>query len=317
MTNVPGMPLFDIVGAGTMAVDDFLYIDEYPPRDHKVRIRSKARHLGGQIATALAAASCLGARCACAGSLGTDELSGAMRDGLSEAGIDLRYLRESDAAPIHSVIIAERASKTRTIFYDAERARAFPAANVNELVSAARVLLVDQLGPETGIALSRLARGRGVRVVLDLEWQDEEGMCGLLANASDVLVSSSFGAALTGLNDLARMAAALHDGVRDCTAVTGGEQGCFAVLGKSGSCVHVPAFAVEAVETTGCGDVFHGGYATALSRGQDGAEALRFASAAAAIYASRPSGWKFLPSRAEVEAMLSGVEATDRRALTR
>ena len=298
-------PVFDIVGAGTMAVDDFLYIEEYPLRDHKARIRSKARHLGGQTATALAAAAALGARCACAGSLGRDELSSAMLYGLAAAGVDLRFLRDSDAAPIHSVVIAERASKSRTIFYDADRARPFPAAEVDELVSAARVLLLDQLGPETGCALARRARQCGLRVVLDLEWHDPDGIAGLLAHSSDVLISATFGATLTGVNDPARIAAMLHDGVRDCTAVTSGAEGCFAILGQGDGCLHIPAFRVEAEETTGCGDVFHGAYATSLARGCDGAPALRFASAAAALYASRPAGWQFLPREAEVQALLA------------
>jgi sulfofructose kinase len=299
---------FDIVGAGTMAVDDFLYVDEYPLRDHKARIRAKARHLGGQTATALAAAAALGARCACAGILGNDELSCAMREGLSAAGVDLRFIKRTDATPIHSIVIAEGNSKTRTIFYDCAGAAPFPAENVDTLVSAARVVLLDQLGPQTGIALANEARRRAVRVVLDAEWQNLDGIYGLLASASDVLVSLSFGADLTGIGNPAGVAAALHDGRRNCTAITSGEDGCFAVLGSSSECVHLPAFAIEVIETTGCGDVFHGAYATCLSRGVDGTEALRYASAAAAIYASRPPGWEFLPAAADVEALLSRGE---------
>ena len=68
-------PEFDIFGLGTIAVDDCVYVDSYPLPDHKVRIKREGRNVGGQIATALAAASRLGAHCAYAAVLGDDELS--------------------------------------------------------------------------------------------------------------------------------------------------------------------------------------------------------------------------------------------------
>lgn len=298
-------PIFDIVGAGTMAVDEFLYIDRYPPSDHKARVNSRARHLGGQIATALAAASALGARCACAGVLGRDEFSCAMREGLAGAGVDLCFMRDGDASPIHSVVIAESTSKTRTIFYDPQQAVAFPALEAGRLVDAARVLLIDQLGPQTGLEIVRLAREAGVRVVLDLEWRDDEQLYALLADATDVLVSQSFGAAVTGSDDPERIVKLLHDGNRSCTTVTYGARGCHALLGSDPIAIHIPAFPVEVVETTGCGDVFHGAYAACLARGLDAGEGLEFAAAAAAVYASRPTGWQHLPSLKDVAQILA------------
>jgi sugar/nucleoside kinase (ribokinase family)/ribosomal protein S18 acetylase RimI-like enzyme len=305
-------PLFDVVGAGTMAVDDLLYVEQYPPSDHKVRIHGTARHLGGQIATALAAASSLGAHCACAGVLGQDEFSCAMRQGLAAAGVDLRFMREGDASPIHSVVIAESISKSRTIFYDPHRAVAFPAVEAADLVQAARVLLIDQLGPETGLEIVRLAKEFGIRVVLDLEWPDDDSLYPLLAGATDVLVSRSFGSALTGSDDPERILKLLDGGTRNCTAVTCGAQGCYAMIGNDPVAIHIPSFSVEVVETTGCGDVFHGAYAACLAQGFDVAAALEFAAAAAAVYASRPTGWNHLPLRTDVAGLLERMTGAPR-----
>jgi sulfofructose kinase len=71
---------------------------------------------------------------------------------------------------------------------------------------------------------------------------------------------------------------------------------------------HIPAQRVETMETTGCGDVFHGAYAASLARGADVESALRFASTSAAVYASRPTGWEYLPSAAEVEQLIKTGE---------
>ena len=53
---------------------------------------------------------------------------------------------------------------------------------------------------------------------------------------------------------------------------------------------HQPAFKIKAIDTTGCGDVFHGAYAAALARGMSAPERIRFASAAAALKAEKSGG---------------------------
>jgi len=58
------------------------------------------------------------------------------------------------------------------------------------------------------------------------------------------------------------------------------------------------------VDTTGCGDVFHGAYAAALARGLEVAASTRFASAAAALKATKYGGQAGIPTRAAVEAFL-------------
>jgi sulfofructose kinase len=60
---------------------------------------------------------------------------------------------------------------------------------------------------------------------------------------------------------------------------------------------------VQARDTTGCGDVFHGAYALALAEGAAVEDAARLATAAAALKAERGSGWESMPDRADAEAL--------------
>jgi ribokinase len=70
--------------------------------------------------------------------------------------------------------------------------------------------------------------------------------------------------------------------------------------------VHVPVISAGAVvETTGAGDAFNGGFAVALSEGQDVVEAVRFGCATAGISVTRPGTAPAMPSRAEIEALLA------------
>ncbi|HEY3319811.1 MAG TPA: PfkB family carbohydrate kinase [Planctomycetota bacterium] len=74
-----------------------------------------------------------------------------------------------------------------------------------------------------------------------------------------------------------------------------------------------PAFQVTAVDTTGCGDVFHGAYAAALAQGLSLEDRLRLASAAAALKATQPGGQLGIPSRSQVETFLEEQSAKERK----
>jgi ribokinase len=70
-----------------------------------------------------------------------------------------------------------------------------------------------------------------------------------------------------------------------------------------GDPVHVPAFAVEAVDSTAAGDTFNGAFAAALAENAAPLAAAQFAAAAAAISVTRRGAQSSIPTRAEIEAM--------------
>jgi sulfofructose kinase len=88
-------------------------------------------------------------------------------------------------------------------------------------------------------------------------------------------------------------------------ALTCGAEGCWFLERGSSAVRHLPAFRVNAVDTTGCGDVFHGAYAAALARGLEVRECLRFATAAAALKATRHGGQAGIPTRRQVRTLLA------------
>jgi sugar/nucleoside kinase (ribokinase family) len=300
-------PEFDIFGLGTIAVDDCLYVDSYPPPDQKSRINREGRNVGGQIATALAAACRLGAHCAYGTMLGEDELSAAARNALETAGVDCRFVQRSPGAgPIHSVIVLDEKAGTRNIFYNASRTVPVPASQISpEMMGNTRVMLTDQFGPDTAIHAAQCARQKGVAVVMDLEWPDAPRLDEMMPLADHLLVPRDFAAACTGMSTPSQAAEELHRrSPRACTAVTCGREGCY-YLNGSAPVQHLAAPRVESLETTGCGDVFHGAYAAALAGGKDVLDCLRFASAAAAVFATRPSGWQHLPATGDVILLMT------------
>src|SRR5262245_11336139 len=292
---------FDIVGLGCAAVDDLLYVPFYPPADAKVQIRRRERQGGGLTATALVAAARLGSRCAYAGVLGDDDLSQFLRQRFQREGVDVTLIRpRPDARPIHSIIVVDESTQTRNIFYDLEGVYgAEPGWPEERIIRSAGALCVDHFGIEGMTWAARIAREANVPVVADFERGEMPGFAGLLALVDHLIVSRAFAATLTGDSDPAKAAAKLWRDDRKAVVVTAGEEGCWYVVdGKPPR--HQPAFAVRTVDTTGCGDVFHGAYASALVRGLSISEIIGLASAAAAIKATRCGGQDGAPTRAEV-----------------
>jgi sulfofructose kinase len=305
-------PKFDLLALGAVAVDDLLYAETYPAADEKAAVLRRERQCGGMSAIALITAARLGCACAYAGVLGREELSEFAAGQMRAEGVSLRHLaRRVGVRPIHSVIIIDQKRGSRNIFYDLTgvlgAARDWPPAAV---VEAARVLFIDWFSVPGMIRAARLARRAGIPVVADFEQRSLPGFATLLDLPDHLIVSESFAARLTGAADPGRALKKLWKKHHQLVAVTCGAKGCWYLsAGDAAAPRHQPAFRVKVVDTTGCGDVFHGAYAAALARGMNVHERIRFAAAVAALKAARPGAQKGIPTLAETEKFLRRFKA--------
>lgn len=301
-------PFFDVLGLGVAAVDDLLYVDEYPRAERKVPVRRQERQCGGLTGTALVAAARLGARCAYIGTLGDDELSRIVAEGFVREGIDLGHVvRRPDARPCHSTIIVDQRRNTRTVFARAEgHFGPDPDRPSADVIRRAAVLLIDHHGMEGTLRAARIARQSGVAVVADFE-RDPGGLfADVLALVNHLIVPERFALQLVGQQSAEAAAASLWASDREVVVVTCGDRGCwYCDAASAHSPEHLPAFSVDVVDTTGCGDVFHGAYCAALAEGRSLPERLRLASGTAALKATRRGGQSGIPTRAAVDAFLA------------
>lgn len=315
-------PTPEILGFGAVAVDELLYVDAYPQADRKVRVRRRLRQCGGLTGTALVAAARLGARCAYVGVLGHDELSHYVIERLSEEGIDMtRHVRRDDAMPAYSTIVVDRQSHTRTIFSGVEGELGADTRRPDaELIRSARVLLVDHHGVEGTLRAVRIALENDVEVVADFERDPGGPFDELTALIDHLIISRRFARELTGDDDPAHAIKKLWTPHRKAVVITCGADGCWYLgtgslgtgslgtgslgTGSDGQPRHCPAFPVEVVDTTGCGDVFHGAYAAGLVRKSALSECIEFASATAALAAMQHGGQAGCPTSDEVAMFL-------------
>ncbi len=303
---------FDVLGLGCVAVDDLLFIREFPAPDSKQQVLRRERHCGGLTATALVAASRLGACAAYAGALGDDPESRFVLDTLAGEGVCVDHVvHRHDVRPVRSVILVEEGIGSRTILYDVTGALgADPRRPARDVILSARVLLVDRWGLPGMIRAAQLARRHGIPVVADLETFDLPRFEELLALSDHLIVSENFARQFTGARSAAEGVSRLWHDDRAVVVVTGGAQGCWWRDGQCREPRHLPAFPVKAVDTTGCGDVFHGAYAAGLALGLPVQECLRLASATAALKATRPGGQAGIPYWQTVRRFLARARET-------
>lgn len=300
----------DVLGLGCTAVDELLYVQAIPPADGKARVLRSARQCGGLTATALVAAARLGARCAFGGMLGNDDISRFVEETLAREGVETTTIvRHPAAAPVHSRI-AVGADGARTIYYEFKGLLGADDKRPDEAtLASARVIFIDQYGMKGNLRAAEIARRSGGSIVADME-DESDPLFGQVMGCIDHLVlSQDFALRLSGKTSPAEACKAMWSDRRKAVVVTCGVGGCWYLDGDMGEKPqHQKAFDVKVVDTTGCGDVFHGAYAAALAGGMALGERIRFASAAAAMKATRPGGQTGIPTLSQLQEFLKTAQ---------
>ncbi len=294
----------EILGLGAVAMDDLLYVEAYPEANSKVHVLDRERQCGGLTATALVAASRLGCLCAYGGVTGTDDASDFALAVLAGEGVctDLAC-RRADRRIYHSTIIVDRFGR-RTLFSDGRDVESVNSSWPDEhIIRSCEVLFVDHTAIPGMIRAARVARSAGIPVVGDLERAESKILPDLMNLIDHLIVPREFARTVTGRTEPGQAAECLWADQRKAVVVTCGENGSWFV--EPGlSPTHQPAFRVQVIDTTGCGDVFHGAYAAGLVMGMDLPGRVRLAGAAAALKAARRGGQSGCPTFAEVERLL-------------
>jgi len=302
---------YDVVGVGCCAFDIVAEVERYPGPDEKAPVRGIRAQGGGLVATALVAVARLGGRCAYVGPLGDDYFAQFCMDDFDREGVDTSFIRRvPGASVVLAVIVACPKDGSRMILSTAQNNPAAVADDVPEdVIRRARALHIDNFQPAAALKAAALARSFGVPVTVDLEFRGT-GVDEILRLTDYAIVPTSFAAQKYGTEDPAEGAQAVYDEIAGyggrAGIVTAGTRGSYAVW--AGGKVHQPAYRAPVVDTTGCGDVFHGAFALGLARGWELERILSFSSAAAALKCRKLGGRAGIPTDAEVRQFLSSAQ---------
>jgi sulfofructose kinase len=204
---------------------------------------------------------------------------------------------------LRSIVLVD-ARGERSIVSDRRSLPTDPSPLTDAVLDDVAVVLADTRWPQgAALALDR-AREAGITTVLDADGGSPADNARLIAKADHVVFSSEGLRDFAGDGDAATLLRRCATQEGQVLAVTRGAGGSLWLL--NGELVSVPAFPVTVVDTTGCGDVFHGAYALGLCEGCQPLDAARFATATAALKAARGRGWEGMADRPAVDALVSG-----------
>ena len=259
---------------------------------------------GGKGANQAVAARRLGAEVRLIGCVGDDASGRAVRAALNAEGVGTAGVATATAVATGTALILVDGEGRNQIAVAPGANRGLTVAQVRErgddFAWAEIVVASCEVPLDTVRCALELARRRGIATILNPAPVPEVGL-DFLELVDYLTPNAGEAARLSGVAGDAAAAAALRERGARCVVVTLGERGVLAC--REGAPRHVPAFRVDAVDTTAAGDAFNGALAVALTEGRALTAALRFASAAAAVACMRRGAQASLPTRDEVQRL--------------
>lgn len=295
---------------GSLNVDSILRFKRFPKPGETLPLTGKSVAGGGKGANQAIAAARAGAQTTFIGKVGQDQEGTFMVQQLTESGVDDRFVQHSDAAATGSAFILLDASSENRILIDGGTNQLVTAEDVDQAQSviADSTFLIAQF--ETPIAATQrgfeLARAAKQKTILNPAPATDAVPAELLAVTDLIVPNETETETLTGVHitDEASMVAGAQKlqalGVAN-VIITVGSKGAFWMRG--GEHGFVPAFKVDAVDTTAAGDTFIGALSSVLQPDFSNlAEAVRFANRASSLAVQKLGAQPSIPTQAEIVA---------------
>jgi len=305
-----------IVVVGSLNMDFVAGVERLPAPGETVLGRDFQMIPGGKGANQACAAARLAGpstRVKMVGRVGYDVFGDHLKASLSAAGVDVSAVHATRATATGVALISVDRSGQNSIVVASGANHALAASDVEAMrpvFRGARVVLFQLESPlPTVSAALRLARDEGARTILDpapaqpLPAELLENVDILTPNESEALLLLGHPPGRVEPAQAPALAKFLRDLGPQSVVLKLGDRGSFCYDGQVE--LFSDAFPVTARDTTAAGDVFNAALAVALAEDRPIAEALRFANAAAGISVTRAGAQSSIPSRGEVEALIS------------
>ena len=291
----------DVLCVGTAAYDLTFLIDHHLQPDEKRAASELVRCGGGPAANAATTVCRLGHSAAFAGYLGQDPFGDENLRELTAAGVQTSLVvRGPRPTPLSVVLVKPDGRRSLVYFRDSAGNLAPDSIDFSRV--RPKMILFDGHEPLISVPLTDIARKQEIPVILDAG-SVLQGTVDLADRCDHLVCAEKFALDYTGAADQEQALDRLA-GLAPTAVVTLGERGLIWARGQERG--RQPAYAINSVDTTGAGDVFHGAYAAALIEGREWLDTLRFASAAAALCCTKMGSRLGVPSKREVEAFLAG-----------
>ena len=294
---------YDIVGIGVSTLDLLTIVKEFSAEDTVQQAIDAKFQGGGPVATALVAAAKLGAKVAMIDSLGDDLIGQSILQEFHQHGVTTKHIQVTPGktSSIASIWIRESDGK-RSIAYRPGNAPELTDNYITaEIIKKAKILHLNGRHLQSCLKACRLAKEHGVRISFDGGGGRYRSELDPLIPYIDIcIVARDFAEKYANTTQIQNAAQSLLDQGSELVVITDGEHGSY-IFTQQEEAFHQPAFKINnVVDTTGCGDVYHGVFLFSLISGLTLKESARRATAAAAINTQRIGGRGMLSTMPEI-----------------
>ncbi|MGR6916891.1 ribokinase [[Actinomadura] parvosata] len=289
---------------GSANMDLVAYVSKAPKLGETVAGHRFRTVPGGKGANQAIAAARAGGEVAFLGAVGDDGFGAEMRATLAEAGVDVRGLRQvPGSSGIAHIVVDDDGSNAIIVVPGANGTVTGPSGDDLAVIAASSALLLQlELPMEAVVAAAQAGKVAGVQVFLTPA--PARPLPAELLDAVSVIVPNEHeAAAITGVEGPEAALDALLELVDEAVITLGSDGALYGA--RSGERLRVPSVKVDAVDTTAAGDTFVGALAVARTERRGMADALAFASMAAALSVQREGASTSMPTRRQIEDALA------------
>lgn len=292
--------MMEVVGIGSALFDILMTADGFPREDTKMQGKETKTQGGGPCAVALVAMSKLGVSSGYMGTLGDDMYGDYIKASFEKYGVDTSHIRRNPGEQsFHSFVLLNLQNSSRTCIWNKGTVTPPTEEDVDlEVLKNAKYLHLDGHQLDTAIYAAKKAREYGVKVSHDAGGT-YPGIERLLPYVDVLIPSEEFALKITGCDNAVDAARKLYDTYHPETLIiTQGVKG--GLIWEDGKEVRYPSYPVNAIDSNGAGDTFHGAFVAARIKGMSVYEAACFASATSALKCTRFGAQEGIPGFQEV-----------------
>jgi ribokinase len=300
-----------IVVIGSSNIDFIMKMARLPEKGETITDAVFMQTFGGKGANQAVGAAKAGGDVWFVNCVGDDVFAPLLLENMRQAGVNVDYVRQEDGIFSGTALVMVGSAGQNYLSVAPGANYSLTPAMIAELEpllrEAAILVLQYEIPPETLYACIDLAHALNLPILFNLA-PARPFDATYLPKVTYLAVNESEAKSLCGFavdmpEQVEKAVEALLAKGAGTVILTLGAQGAY--LASSRLHQHIPAFRVEAVDTTAAGDVFSGALAVALVEGKSLPEAARFACAASAISVSRLGAQPSAPEREEIETFLT------------
>ncbi len=301
----------EVLSAGIIVADIVVSpVDQFPERGQLQQVENADLYIGG-LAAATARSLCrLGVAAGVLGKVGTDQFGDYLEKVLEEAGVDMRgFLRDENTTTCIVIALIAGDGERSFLVYPGSSAE-FQEEDIDfDLVKQAKIFHYG--GPAStsameGEPLARVmkrARDLGCKTSIDTVWDSTgrwmETLGAAIGHTDYLFTSYEEGRELSGTGDIHKMAETFLDMGVELAIIKMGPEGSY--IRSRDTEVRIPAHQVDAVDTTGAGDCYVGGFLKGLVEGWPLEKTARFANAVGGLATTQRGGSEAVTSIEAVE----------------